>query len=133
MKQSISMDGYLKVQLRDRGRKSSIEVNRLMALTFIDKNYIDKGLVCDHINRDRSDNYLNNLRVVTQRANSSNTNRSNELMGAYHRSNGKWQSSITVNGKQIYLGTFDCREEAHLSYMNYLELLTKKEIERDGK
>lgn len=75
----------------------------------------------DHINGDKLDNRLANLRLVTTTQNQQNrkvmaTNPIG-LKGA-HRVNatGKWRSTVIAGGKTHYLGTFDTAEEAHAAY-----------------
>jgi len=71
----------------------------------------------DHIDRDPTNNRIENLRVATdsqQSANRGNT-RPGRLKGAYERK-GKWRSGIRVDGMRKWLGTFDTEEEAHEAY-----------------
>jgi hypothetical protein len=63
----------------------------------------------DHIDGDRLNNQITNLRVVTQAENNQNINAKGV---GYKKANKKWQSQIQVNHKQIYLGLFDTEEEA---------------------
>ena len=71
----------------------------------------------DHINRDRTDNRIANLREVDNAENNKNksmpTNNTSGVIGVYwHSRLEKWQSSIMVSQKQIHLGFFDTFEEA---------------------
>jgi hypothetical protein len=75
----------------------------------------------DHINCNRLDNRLVNLREATPTQNSQNSrsfgNLSTGLKGSFfHKKSGKYQSMIKYNGKQIYLGLFDTPQGAHESY-----------------
>lgn len=69
---------------------------------------IPKGLMIDHIDHDRFNNRIANLRLVTNADNGRNRklgkNNPNGVLGVRLR-NGKWHASIT-------LGTFDTKEEA---------------------
>jgi hypothetical protein len=76
---------------------------------------IPEGMVIDHINCDKMDNRVENLRAVTRRANS--LNRKKHPKGAY-RQGKKWVAQIRVNYENIYLGRFDTEEEAHEAYRN---------------
>ena len=66
----------------------------------------------DHINRDKSDNRLCNLREVTNQQNSFNskipstntTKIKNVMWNKYAK---KWHVQITLNGKKIHLGYYD--------------------------
>jgi hypothetical protein len=73
----------------------------------------------DHRNNDRTDNRLANLRPASVDQNARNNRiggrNTTGLKGAY-RKRGKWRSTITVNGKQVSLGTFSTKEEAHAAY-----------------
>lgn len=82
----------------------------------------------DHINGDRSDNRIANLRSVTKKENAKNvkkrvTNKSGKP-GVYWREKiQRWQANICVEGKSIYLGCFkniedaiSAREEAEKKY-----------------
>jgi HNH endonuclease/AP2 domain len=66
----------------------------------------------DHINHDRSDNRIANLRVVTHAENSKNQSlRSSNTSGvtgvSFAKAKSKWIASICRNGKQVSLGYFD--------------------------
>lgn len=75
----------------------------------------------DHKNLDRSDNRISNLRKATRSQNAANSLRKSPprsgLKGAYaHKKTGKFQSSITVNGRAKYLGLFETAEAAQKAY-----------------
>lgn len=90
---------------------------------------IGQYMTIDHINGDRSDNRLENLRAVPIAENSRNMSlRNDNLSGVTgvrkllkpHRANGpipkkQWEASIKVNGRSIFLGRFLTKEEAVLS------------------
>jgi hypothetical protein len=79
-------------------------------MTYGNLNFI----MLDHINQNRQDNRISNLRMVTNQQNSFNTN----AKGYYwHKKNKKWRSKIHVNGKRIYLGYFNTEIEARQSYL----------------
>lgn len=66
----------------------------------------------DHINGDRLDNRLSNLREVTSRENSQNVqrmtrNKSGTTGVHWHAETGKWRAKITLGGKTEELGLFD--------------------------
>lgn len=82
----------------------------------------------DHIDGNPLNNNIDNLRVVGQLENGRNTkfykNNTSGTMGIYqHKGSSKWFSSIKVNGKSEYLGTFtekseaiNARKEAEIKY-----------------
>ncbi len=77
----------------------------------------------DHINGDRGDNRIANLRDVSPRTNLENqrnpkgSNRSG-FLGVYQPKNyRKWIARLQVKGKGMYLGVFETPEEAHRVYL----------------
>lgn len=68
----------------------------------------------DHINRDRSDNRLDNLREVSQSINIHNSANKPSKSGFRNarKVGNRYQSEIKVMGKSIHLGMFDTAEEA---------------------
>lgn len=87
----------------------------------------------DHINGDKADNRWSNLRVVDRCTNMQNQwrahkrNKSTGLLGAYVV-NGQFIASITANGKQRYLGTFQSAQEAHMAYLQAKQKLHRGAI-----
>lgn len=73
--------------------------------------------VIDHINGDKLDNRISNLRDVTQQENVFNSklgkNNSSRITGVvWHKKAEKWCAQIMVNRKQIYLGLFESKNKA---------------------
>lgn len=71
----------------------------------------------DHINRNRSDNRLCNLREATYTENNHNKsiskNNTSGCPGVYwSERDGKHRVQITIQRKNIYIGSFKCKEEA---------------------
>ena len=79
---------------------------------------VGAGIEVDHINGNGLDNRRANLRPVTKSENAQNRmprgNSASGFKGVYLRSDGKkWQASIMVNRKQIFLGgNFETAERA---------------------
>lgn len=83
----------------------------------------------DHINGDRGDNRLANLRGATNTTNAQNLHRANKnnrtgLLGTSVDSlTGKYRASISAEGKTIYLGLYLTPEEAHSAYKQAKRLI----------
>lgn len=71
-----------------------------------------EGKVVDHINGNGLDNRKENLRVCLQSQNCRNARKyeaSNRYIGVtYLKTKDKWQANGNMDGKQVYLGIFDC-------------------------
>ena len=75
----------------------------------------------DHINGDRTDNRICNLREASNAENVRNkiktSRNSTGYKGvSYHVKNKKYVASIGFNMKSIYIGSFNTAEEAHAAY-----------------
>lgn len=71
----------------------------------------------DHINHNRTDNRLVNLRCVTHRENTLNQKRprsnTSGILGVHFaKDRGKWRAQIKIARHNIMLGTFKTKEEA---------------------
>lgn len=75
----------------------------------------------DHINGNRHDNRIRNLRECTKAQNQQNRKTgwgSSKLIGAsFDRSRNKWVSQIKHSGKNEVIGYFDTDHEAHAAYI----------------
>ena len=77
----------------------------------------------DHLNGDRSDSRLSNLRDVPRGVNLQNQrvatsqNKSTGVLGVYP-SNKRFTAALSVDGKKKSLGTFDTVDLAHAAYLN---------------
>lgn len=72
---------------------------------------IPSGLCIDHINRDQSDNRIENLRLCTY-----TQNEYNKPSKGYSFESGKWRVRMKICGKQRHLGMFDTKELAEEFY-----------------
>ena len=73
----------------------------------------------DHININKLDNRIENLRVVNHSQNSRNQNKKENCSSKYKGvcwDKNKWKARISINYKLKHLGLFDNEEEAHLAY-----------------
>lgn len=75
----------------------------------------------DHINSDRLDNRIANLRPATRRQNNINVLRTSANTSGFKgvhwdKPTERWRAQITIEGKKTYLGSFASPEEAHEAY-----------------
>ena len=68
----------------------------------------------DHIDRDTSNNNINNLRVVSNQQNTFNTSCKGY---SWHKKSNKWRALIRINGESKHLGLFDVEQEARNAYL----------------
>ena len=75
----------------------------------------------DHINGNKSDNRISNLRESTNSENKQNigksaANRSGFLGVSFHKKTGKWAANIKLGGQSKYLGVFQSPADASAAY-----------------
>lgn len=76
----------------------------------------------DHVNGDRDDNRIANLRLASREINNQNVSlRSDSTSGymgvSFYRPTGKWKAQIRHKGKTTHLGYHDSPQVAHAAYM----------------
>lgn len=95
-------------RISERGRTTVYLHRELLSLTHW------AGLQGDHVNLDKLDDRLVNLRVVTHAQNHQNLPHypgTSAYRGvSWHR--GKWRAHVMISGKQVYLGRFVSEIEA---------------------
>ena len=111
--------GYQVINLTKNGKPKQHYVHRLVAEAFI-ANPEEKRCV-DHIDGNRMNNHLENLRWATHTENSRNqriqTNTSSRYKGVYlDKRRNKWMARINTVSKNVFLGYFANEREAGLAY-----------------
>ena len=107
--------------------KKAYKVHRLILQAF--KGY--NKLEVDHINGDKGDNRLDNLRYVTRRTNQGNRkcHREGKMVGYYYdKTRNKYRAKIKIGYKNKMLGQFNTPEEANLAYIKAYEEIEQRSI-----
>lgn len=130
LKTRITNSGYISTSLQTNKKPKQFLIHQLVAMAFL--GHVPDGMkkVVNHINFNKSDNRVDNLEIITARENSNlkHIPSSSKFTGvAFHKLTKKWQAQITINGKQEYLGLFDCELEASKYYENALKTIERKE------
>jgi hypothetical protein len=115
--------GYLIVCLYKNKIPKNFKIHRLIGIAFIEN--VNDCETIDHVNRNRLDNRLDNLRWANHSQNSSNRgkqqNTSSQFIGVYfNKASNKWKSHITINNKQNHLGYFNTELEASEFRQKYI-------------
>lgn len=76
---------------------------------------IPEGMVIDHIDGNKANNKIENLRVVSKRHNEQNRRTAKGYY--FHKATGKWVATIKTEEKLLYLGSYDTKEEARSAYL----------------
>jgi hypothetical protein len=120
--------GYIKIMINKKEHKA----HRLIFLYH--HGYLPDEI--DHIDGDRANNLISNLRECTREQNTRNskipsTNKSGVKGVYWHTQHKKWYAQLTVSGKQMFLGLFDDLNNAKKTIDEY-RLKYHKEFSNNG-
>lgn len=90
-----------------------ILLHRYLMNVYEEKYSID--CVVDHINGDKLDDRLENLRICSHADNMKNIRKGNKITGVSQLKNGKWSARIMHNYKGMHLGYFNTEQEATIA------------------
>jgi hypothetical protein len=120
LKGSANLDGYLKLILCKNGRPRNFYVARLVTQHFLPD--WDESLQVDHINGVKTQNNIENLRMVTHTENhrsflKKNKECSSKFRGVtWDKDAKKWKAYIHMDGNRKHIGYFYDEEEAARAY-----------------
>lgn len=119
--------GYKYVSFSRNNIKISFRFSQVIAMTFLNHEVNGHKSVVDHINGDKSDDRVENLRIVTQRENASTCYRSYEdslssmhIGVSWDTRDAKWRATISYKGVRIHLGYFVDELKASNAYQKAL-------------
>ena len=121
LKQCVYNRGYYVVGLTKDNVARIHTVHKFVAHEFIPRPDANTTLVVDHVDRNKLNNQITNLRWVTQQQNMMNmtirTGTSSQYKGvSFHKKSRKWRAEIKFNGSTIRLGYFTNEEDAASAY-----------------
>lgn len=105
--------GYTLISNVDKGKQHNVLGHQFI---FFWVNGYCAGMI-DHINMNKGDNRICNLRETTQQKNSFNTNYAKGYSKVTRGKKVKYEARIKLNYKSIYLGGFNSEEEASNAYI----------------
>jgi hypothetical protein len=118
LKNLKSEKGYLYCMLSKENNQKKFKIHQLVSMAFL--NHIPCGMkaVIDHIDDDKLNNKVGNLRIVTAYENHrkvKNNSKTSKYFGIYKQNN-KWRVQILFKNKRIHIGLFKTEEQAKNAY-----------------
>ena len=119
MKQSNHRQGYKRIGLTKNGKQIFFLIHRLVGNAFLENP--DKKQMIDHIDENKANNNVKNLRWATRKENGCNrgkqkNNKSGFKGVAFNKPLNKYQAKIRINDKRKHIGYFETAEEASKAY-----------------
>lgn len=116
--------GYRRLIITVDGRRFGLYIHRVVWL--FENGYWPEFYI-DHIDGDRSNNVISNLREADFNQNLQNISKragcTSKFLGVCRTRYGRWTATINVKGKYIHIGSFSSEEEAFMAYLR-----KKKEV-----
>jgi hypothetical protein len=118
----FSSCGYAARNVKNSFKKSGKDIICMhREIYIISVGTIPNNFVIDHINQNKLDNRLVNLRLATKSQNAINsgkfkTNSSGFKGVSKYKQTNKFRARLTANGTELFLGIFKTAEEAHEAY-----------------
>ena len=114
----FNSNGYLRVELTNTERAKKYRIHRLVADAFIPNP--DNKQCVDHIDNNKVNNNVENLRWATIQENTRNMSLTGKNTSGYkgvsfNRFTQKWVASIKNNGRSVHIGSYRTVEEAALA------------------
>lgn len=114
---SVNSAGYKTITINSK----TFRVQRIIWIMMF--GYIPNDFFIDHVNGNKIDNRLENLRLATNSQNQQNRpapkNNSSGYRGVtWHKQMNKWMARISHHGKRKNIGFFDSAEDAYKAYKN---------------
>ena len=124
-KAGFLVNGYTLIKTTIGGKKASFFAHRL-AWLYVYGEWPNSEI--DHINGDRSDNRIQNLRDATHSENQQNRRAASKksktgVLGVHPTPDGRYVAQISINGRSVKIGRFRSVEDAQAAYIE-----TKREI-----
>lgn len=115
----LTRKGYHTVLLSKNNRATDFKIHRLVATHFINPHEHPDFTQIDHINRDKTDNRIQNLRWTSNLLNQLNR----PGFHGYHWNTEKqrWQVKMKVNGVRLHLGYYKEEKDAANAYVAALD------------
>ena len=115
--------GYINIDLTNKDKKrKQFQLHRIVYKAYNPSWDIMNGITdnsIDHIDGNKLNNNIDNLRVVTNQENQFNNTKAKGYY--FHKGNNKWMAYINRDGKKIHLGYYDTEEEARQAYLTAKE------------
>jgi len=115
--------GYKSYELIENGKKTGIPTHRLLAITYIPNP--ENLQIVDHIDRNKTNNILSNLRWVSKSQNAINAKVKGKIkfrhITIYNRPNIGWYYYIQIrrNQKPIYISKFSAKKHTLEDVVKY--------------
>jgi hypothetical protein len=122
MTNQMSHKGYYRTRLSKDKHITEYEIHRLVAQEFVPKPNVEHKLVVDHIDRNKLNNQVSNLRYVSYSQNHVNSSKRSRITTSKYKGvswdakSKKWRAKLVKDRQDLYLGAYDNEVDAAKAY-----------------
>lgn len=122
LRKYLDTKGYLMVRLCNEGGQKTKLVHKLVAEAFLGHTPNGCKEVIDHIDSDKQNNNIKNLRIVSTRTNVSKDKKNKHgYTGVhYHKTKELYVARALVEGKRKHIGYYDTAAQAGKAYLDFI-------------
>lgn len=108
----IHPKGYRRCSAVVEGKRCEALAHKV--IWYIHNGEVPEGLMIDHINLDKTDNRIENLRLITASGNNQNVRHKGWSL---HKPSGLYRTKVHVDGKVVHSSYHTTPEEANAAYL----------------
>ena len=124
MAPSDNCRGYFQVSLRSNGKTYCKLVHRIVIDAFSCETSSDTKMSVDHINGNKSDNRIENLRYITHRENvAKHYSKLRNLPTGVAKDKFGYRAYAKVNNKTVHIGSYKTIDDASNAYIEFVSKL----------
>jgi len=130
LKPSISSSGYYTCVLYKDFKKRTISMHTIIAMAFLGHRREGHKFEIDHIDGDKKNNRVDNLRILTTRENTTEYQKRNKSKSSKYIGVSKdpesdcWKAIIYTEKRNKYIGRFKTEIEASEAYQKELSIIS---------
>ena len=111
LKLHLGINSYKRIALTKDKKANFLTVHKVVAITFLNHNPKERNLIVDHIDGIKTNNKVENLRLLVNRKNKLKFN-TKDYKVYFNNSSIRFQAYMLIDKKYIYLGSFKNRIDA---------------------
>ena len=120
----LTSKGYYFCILSKNNKQKRFKIHQLVAMAFLNHTPCGMKLIIDHIDDDKLNNMVDNLRIITPYENHNkvkNNTKSSKYIGvSFEKQKNKWRARVYSGENKKHIGYFNTEEDAAKAYNDFV-------------